>query len=899
MFKYVKPEGKAKWELIPEGDVANAATAGHRFETILSLDRDVDATSIEGDSAPKYRGPLYFDLDSDDEESSLYDLRRLLISLYWDYGVDLSDINIWASGGKGFHVVIPSKVFIKSGTYQTNLAYTYKNMALQFDLTTLDYSIYSQGKGRMWRIENQERPNGRFKVPLSAVEAMALPFPEIKKLTESPRHASTQKKELGYSPRLAALYKGSTYKAPKTKTFVSDETLGNKGFTPECITKLLAFTDVNESKHFNQLAMVIAGYATGKGIELPEFKEMTVDMAKAARSDSYKTARDKQNHLVNIYKYFAAKEDYHFSCEYAKAVVDGLSCGTCPVNVIKRDSSMGIEEIQGCMYKRTMEGSVQISTFTIKPLKEIIVIDGTREERRLSTELTSVLGNKNEVTFAPQDMLNKSAFMKKLPGPAYAFVGGDVEVPKWFFTLASMEVPKQKGVSTLGLHQCDGEWHFVSHGGSLSGSGKKDELMLTETDITVDTALLKTERATQAELTDIATHLFNFNVPNVALPIVGWHVAAMYKERLFKHLHKFPLLFIFGEAGAGKTTSAMNIRRLYAISEEVPLKSAGDITSFTLVRQAARANLPMYIDEYKASSFSQTQVKNISKAIRAAYQNEEAERGKSDQSVIRYAYKSPMVFIGEQTVFEKAAKERIVEVQMITRNSRKHQDSFEELEKLPLEKLGRLLLEDALAISDDELMLVFNREHNDAPPAFKDRPRVNHAVVLTGLRLLERVLNKAGVAHSLGAYIAEYQGWKENRQETDFAEYAKSDVDRIFEVIAIMTRIPEPHRIVVNEHFKIKDGHLFIQMRLVYQMYMQYSRLAETDAERMNFHSFSRLLKEEAYYRSDDAVIDMLDGSSKCYVLNIDDMLAKKMDIECLASADNESGMRTPLREIK
>jgi hypothetical protein len=56
---------------------------------------------------------------------------------------------------------------------------------------TLDRTVYSGGKGRMWRLVNRRRSeNGRYKVPLALREVLHTASAEIEALTHRPRKGS-------------------------------------------------------------------------------------------------------------------------------------------------------------------------------------------------------------------------------------------------------------------------------------------------------------------------------------------------------------------------------------------------------------------------------------------------------------------------------------------------------------------------------------------------------------------------------------------------------------------------------------------------------------------------------------------------------------------------------------
>ncbi len=888
-YRYWKPEGKAPWKLIQDSEQAiqEAVAKGARYYTILSIDQDID--KLEADTKVSYKGPLYFDIDCDDENDSLADCRKLLLSLHKDYGVNLNQLQIFCSGGKGFHVVVPAKIFSK-GTANQYLPYTYKNMAVTFGLVYLDYSIYSAGKGRMWRIENLERPNNRYKVLLTVTQVFTLSFDEIHSLTLYPGLPVIEPKQVDFSAELSALFKRSEYKPQKIQA-IGQEKLKNLASDPTCVKRLLKAESLKEGKRFNQLIMALAAYGVGRGWSLDDIISESEFMRNNIKSAAYKTDRDKLAHIKAIFKYFASSAEnpqYQFACVHMQHVVDviGDICPQCPlmaqIEADEYDALLGLMVVNNCFYKRTDSGKSQITTFNIHPTSVVEYIDNdTDNEYTMHARLIATNSKLNmPVTFTPPDWGSKSAFIKKLPHPEFAYLGGDTDVSRLFHVLGQIDVPKKVGVRTIGMHPVKGKWHFVTHEGSINATGERDDLLL-ESDYNLHTKLITTTLPSKDEGKEIIEHILKFNATEIVIPLVGWFVASFFKERIFTFTRQFPLLFIFGAAGSGKTQTILALKSLYALTTD-NIKSIADVTNFTLIKSAASNNtIPLMLDEYKSSTFSQFQVKMVSKLIRAAYNNEAGERGTSGQKIMQYYYKSPIIIAGEQIVSEPAAKDRILEVHLTRAMSSKHFADFEKLKQLPLEKFGRQILDFALSIEQDELKKMYEEAFASIPEIFRDRPRVNQAIMLLGIRLLERIAVLFKADHLVRHNLKQYWIDRMPTIEEEVLASNKSDVDRILEAINIMAENSRTS-IYNGQDFIIENNTLKLNMRVIYANYTKFASEYNLDADTPNYTTFIKLMKKEPYYIKDDQPTKLGQHIRLCLYLDVKTLQAKNLALTSL-----------------
>ena len=146
-----------------------------------------------GGPEPHRWGDLPLDFDSPhDIKTALTDLKTLCLNYLPEfYDIDPHEINFFLSGGKGFHAVIPARLLgAESG--DPRLPQIYKRIVLKWkealNLTSLDMCLYCMKRGRMFRIPNVRRSNGKHKVPLALDEIMQGDAEGLMELGSHPRN---------------------------------------------------------------------------------------------------------------------------------------------------------------------------------------------------------------------------------------------------------------------------------------------------------------------------------------------------------------------------------------------------------------------------------------------------------------------------------------------------------------------------------------------------------------------------------------------------------------------------------------------------------------------------------------------------------------------------------------
>ncbi|MCP4409688.1 MAG: hypothetical protein GY807_18465, partial [Gammaproteobacteria bacterium] len=151
-----------------------------------------------------FLGPFYADFDHPDVEALRVELRNVLSHLMAHFQLDASDFRLWFTGGKGFHFFMNPAVFGAAEFQHRHLPRLYKDMAIRLGFGSLmDPCVYSEGRGRLWRVENRLRPNGYRKIPISFSQLTRLTAADLFELAKNAAVAFHMPKP---NPSLARLW---------------------------------------------------------------------------------------------------------------------------------------------------------------------------------------------------------------------------------------------------------------------------------------------------------------------------------------------------------------------------------------------------------------------------------------------------------------------------------------------------------------------------------------------------------------------------------------------------------------------------------------------------------------------------------------------------------------------
>lgn len=350
-FIYWKSEGKSNWIRIAAQStkINQAIKSGARYSTIAQFTLDEDKNTN------CYFAPLYFDFDSENIEDAFFDVKKLFDILENDYKYSIDTARIYLTGGRGLHVELPAATFGASNG-DPNLPYIYKLIVERWNLNTLDLKVYNQKRGRMWRLPNLKRPNGKYKVPITLGEFHKMNTEELLALTNKPRLTFQFKdpKEFSESTLLKQEYEQqrdffyqqlSMYKTNP----INDKVLKEHFFEvlPACIKSILNVKNISNSSgaNFNGIATLLATYYSQSGLKesaLLEDSELFCD-SNFQDSKHYNDFNSKQSHLASQFQYVKNNGDYSFSCGLTKDLLNKkiikFDCRRCPIQKLEVNSN--------------------------------------------------------------------------------------------------------------------------------------------------------------------------------------------------------------------------------------------------------------------------------------------------------------------------------------------------------------------------------------------------------------------------------------------------------------------------------------------------------------------------------------------------------------------------------
>lgn len=931
MWRYYQTGEKSAWLTIQDSPnvLSEAIELGAKRITILATSNNLNGAGVESEAelnalrdTTSYKGPLYFDIDNkEDRESALKSTRELVAKLI-DMDCDPRYIRVYASGSKGFHVVVDSRIF-SSGRAVKDLPLIYKEMARDLHVLGMDFQVYSRGRGCVWRIPNVQRDDGKYRVELTHNELETLDTEEYDRLCSQPKdpveHPSDPPNRIAV--KLSTLYeraKAAVANTPKVTAPLTDEQIAPiREKTPACIEALVE-GKTEGSTSLNEAALQLGIYCARAGIEESVAKTLRSRMADKWSSSKYSTNRARLDHITGVGNYVANTPSYGFSCKPLIKMLTQYPCEGCPLGrgntpSVLSNPSWSVRE--GGYYAGTGDRQRQLSNFTID-VQEIIYqsdpISGG--ETRTGINLTLVTQERECDHFITEAAFSsRSSLIKEMQGKLDCiWLGNDMDVQelKGILLNKENEMGKITQVYTAGLIlEPVGMGRsqiavYVEEKGSVNHFMVGDTHRLSKRVGAIPSLLELPDIPMNTEAVDSALlALLNSNQDSVVSRIGGWYSACHLKPHIMQFYHQFPILSLWGAAGSGKTMSATLWACLsglrYHSSNGIAAISVGGMSKFSLLDMCTTTTtIPRLLDEFNQSKLKQDYA-YPSEILKAAWNGSNMPRGTLDKtgnmrgrlgaSTIELPISSPLVFMSEQSLPEPAQQQRSISVYLTRRHREGRSKAFWEAEKKSdlLLEVARAMVFQALTTSPAEVNAELHGILTKLDTRMDDRRRFSEGVVILGLRFLEKVCIANDLVQSqakIAKLAADLQQASVSVDDTLHLHSQVSEIDLVLRSLMSMIDLTESKIekcIVEGTHYSVM-GDQFTLAPSFHPAYVRFVNRSGKAPVIDRYDQFETLVQQEPYFVAQ--CISNLALKGNCIELSISGMAKKGIDVSTITA---------------
>lgn len=618
-YQYYQVEGgEEKWHGAPiEAMERVISQEKPMFVTVLAVSKLVEGLEHDDIIALSYAGPLYFDWDvklrKDCTPQEQYEAELLVIekvnqflSKLEEMKVDLAQCTLFATGGRGYHLEIPMKIFMPRAASKgvQALPGIYREIALELAVDTLDLSIYSAKRGRMWRRPNVKRENGRYKVQITPDEMRNMTPEMCFELTSQPRGLVPPANPM-LNTALSALFCQAQQKIEdvmkRRKRFKPDPAAVERAGAPS-IQLAMCGIGLKPGVGFQELATQLAVAANTAGMSEDDFVNACQGLVETHQSDGnrYNSEGKRRDELRRMHRYMKGNDYYEFSIGAVKVLLnhaapdlDGIPATREEVEALAEDAAVA-KEGELDEYADVAKGITLQRTGAYKDTeygsKRLCAISFTDTHVLRSPDTNHIVGYNTQVLVngEPSGQLaldtdvfltlnNYNRFTVKY---GHAFQGNDQDVRTLMMRFVEQSKHSKREIYTVAREGMDlvrvvnhknpaVAQHFLiwadangvvmpdaiaATGVELQYHGYPDPRGVYKTDIGKAPALVPWlgEGDNKNKLRAVLHNLMTCQKPELLGKLIGWYVACFWKPLFHTAYSKFPLLHVNGPAGVGK-----------------------------------------------------------------------------------------------------------------------------------------------------------------------------------------------------------------------------------------------------------------------------------------------------------------------------------------------------------
>lgn len=513
-----------------------------------------------------------------------------------------------------------------------------------------------------------------------------------------------------------------------------------------------------------------------------------------------------------------------------------------------KDASCFIER-DNSYYKviRNRNGSQsteKITSFIIKPKELLTLPDRDILVCNIETSLKSIY---TDVHIENTDWISKQKFLKALGHSDCVFLGSERDLQLLCDFINYKIKVKKQGTKTIGLYEGN---TWVTKNLNIDQSGIVKDVKIVPYDKGEEAFYNKIayELLPQAEQKDMIQKFYDnitrINKPEIILPWIAWLFATPLKPLLKNTGEGFPLIFVHGAQGSGKTSSATAFMRLCGYNISDPFSCTMKIFPMLKVLSSTNA-VPVFLDEFKKSDMREDQYDSLLRFMRKAYMGEVESKGRADQTTEDYYISAPLCVMGEWNISQPALMERMLIIRFdgSIKKDIKMQEAFDKLKSLKLEAFMPGYIQFCLK---QDVNLLMSQAKEKVNLLFNDKaiaPRIKHNLSIMTLGLI--LFQKYGeVVVDIDEVI------KKQLKEITGSErgFVRSAVDQLLEELSTMVSLDDMK--CSDYYTTVKQGGktvLAIRFNEIYSLFREHIKRRSFDGDLLDKESYKRLFKDTDY----------------------------------------------------
>ena len=295
-----------------------------------------------------------------------------MLNIFFElYEIDKNDVIVYFTGSAGFHVLIPPEVM--GVEPHPHLPLIYKHLTDRLfpgdRFRYIDRSVYSEGKGRMWRLPNKRRQNGLHKIQVDIEEVFAKDARYFFELAKFKRQIVVNE-EPKLSKRMQVEY--------ETVRLLTEMDLQNynreigrgevdvipRDYIAPCIKKIMESERRIQNKNYNEISLLLATYfANMQDMGLVKAAQTLKGFFSLYPSRSYPTPEKREKEFKKKFK-FIVKNNVKWNCGYAAFL---NVCDTCAIRLEREQKkTQELYEIKSSVYLNPVD-----NTFHLENMPEV------------------------------------------------------------------------------------------------------------------------------------------------------------------------------------------------------------------------------------------------------------------------------------------------------------------------------------------------------------------------------------------------------------------------------------------------------------------------------------------------------------------------------------------------